>query len=136
MYSMVLMMAMAPAPDASAFGGRSGGCHGSSCHGTVARSSCHGGGGLFHGNRTSCHGGGLHHGDRNSCHGGGGMFHGNRGSSCHGGGGGLFHGRSGGCHGGGCYGSVAVADCCGGTTAAPGTPAKTMPAPNPVPDKK
>ena len=154
MYSMVLMMAMAPTPDASAFGRAKGGCTGNSCHGAVVSSSCygsscHGGrGGLFHGKSgNSCNGGGGLFGHHNkgcsgsSCHGGGGgLFHGNR-NSCHGGGGGLFHGRSGGCHGGGCYGSVAVAtaDCCGGTTVAPATtatPAKTMPAPAPVPEKK
>jgi hypothetical protein len=152
MYSMVLMMAMAPTPDASAFGRAKGGCTGNSCHGAMVvsnscyGSSCHGGrGGLFHGRGgNSCNGGGMfgHHKSGNSCcgGGGGGLFHGNR-NSCHGGGGGLFHGRSGGCHGGGCYGSVAVstADCCGGTMvapAAPAAPAKTMPAPAPVPEKK
>jgi hypothetical protein len=67
MYSMVLMMAMAPTPDATAFGGKL--LAGHSCHGAVvASASCNGG----------CHGGnflGLRgHLKSHGCHG----------SSCHG----------------------------------------------------
>ncbi len=113
MYSMVLMMAMAGAPEVPVLADAAG------CHGAAAAAGCHGAqagcpgakagcfGGLF--NRGGCHGGGLFKRDKGDCHGAkagcfGGLF--NRGG-CHGGG--LFN--RGGCHGaaaGGCHGQIVV----------------------------
>jgi hypothetical protein len=144
---MVLMMAMTPTTDATAFGGKMLGghsCHGSSCHGAVVASSgCHGsshsnschGGGHFLGLRgRGCHGSSCHgtvvaaapaatvsagcHGS--SCHG----------TSCHGGGHFLGHRSNSchGCHGGGLFSRLFSGhgnSCSGGgcTGAAPAAPA-------------
>ena len=60
MYSMVLMVAMAPSGDVAGFGHKGGcnGCYGGGCSG----SSCHGGGGFLgmrhkHGCSGGCYGG-------------------------------------------------------------------------------
>ena len=134
MYSIVMVAAMAGAPEVPAWGHHNNGCNGGhgGCHGTPVVVQSH---------STGCTG----YNGCNGCNGGGHIF-GHRLKSCFSG---LFH-RSNGCHGGsGCHGSTIATSApveCGtvvippkhhheGTHETPKNPVKEMPKVKPVDPK-